>query len=145
MKFKSARIKNYRLLKDVCLSLDDRTTLIVGRNNTGKTSLAEIFRSFLSSTGPKVRFEDFNQTCLTDFEKALKAFKENEEDKPVRLLMPTIELELRIDYKDDENDFGSLADFIVDLDDTLFETCVLVRSEERRVGKECRSRWSQYD
>jgi len=134
MKIKSARIKNYRLLKDVCLSLDDRTTLIVGRNNTGKTSLAEIFRSFLSSTGPKVRFEDFNQTCLTDFEKALKAFKENEEDKPVRLLMPTIELELRIDYKDDENDFGSLADFIVDLDDTLFETCVLV-SYQLKDGK----------
>jgi len=134
MKLKSARIKNYRLLKDVCLSLDDRTTLIVGRNNTGKTSLAEIFRSFLSSTGSKVRYEDFNQTCLTDFEKALKAFKENAEDKSVRLLMPTIELELLIDYKDDENDFGSLGDFIIDLDDTLFETCVLV-SYQLKDGK----------
>lgn len=134
MKIKSARIKNYRLLKDVCLSLDDRTTLIVGRNNTGKTSLAEIFRSFLSSTGPKVRYEDFNKTCLTDFEKALKAFKENAEDRSVRLLMPTIELELLIDYKDDENDFGSLGDFIIDLDDTLFETCVLV-SYQLKDGK----------
>ena len=104
------------------------------RNNTGKTSLAEIFRSFLSSTGSKVRYEDFNQTCLTDFEKALKAFKENAEDKSVRLLMPTIELELLIDYKDDENDFGSLGDFIIDLDDTLFETCVLV-SYQLKDGK----------
>ncbi len=67
MKIQSARIKNYRLLKNVCLTLDDRTTLIVGRNNTGKTSLAEIFRSFLSPAGPKVRYEDFNQShcCLT--------------------------------------------------------------------------------
>jgi putative ATP-dependent endonuclease of OLD family len=126
MKIKSARIKNYRLLKDVCLSLDDRTTLIVGRNNTGKTSFAEIFRSFLSSAGPKVRYEDFNQSCLAEFEKALKAFKEGKEDEAVRLLMPAIELQLLIHYKDDENDFGALGDFIIDLDDTLFETCVLV-------------------
>ena len=26
----------------------------------------------------------------------------------------------------------------------LFEYCILCRSEERRVGKECRSRWSPY-
>lgn len=134
MKIKSARIKNYRLLKDVCLSLDDRTTLIVGRNNTGKTSLAEIFRSFLSSMGPKVRYEDFNQSCLAKFEKSLNAFKEGKEGEAVRLLMPTIELELLIDYKDDESDFGSLGDFIIDLDDTLFETCVLV-SYQLKDGK----------
>ena len=134
MKIKSARIKNYRLLKSIFLSLDGGTTLIVGRNNTGKTSLAEIFRSFLSPTGPKVRYEDFNQTCLADFEKALKAFNQNTEDEAVRLLMPTIELELIIDYKDDENDFGALGDFIIDLDDTLFETCVLV-SYQLKDGK----------
>lgn len=134
MKIKSARIKNYRLLKDVCLSLDERTTLIVGRNNTGKTSLAEIFRSFLSSAGPKVRYEDFNQSCLGEFEKALKAFKEGKEDEAVRLLMPVIELQLLIHYKDDENDFGALGDFIIDLDDTLFETCVLV-SYQLKDGK----------
>ncbi|EGG94679.1 hypothetical protein IMCC1989_2484 [gamma proteobacterium IMCC1989] len=134
MKIKSARIKNYRLLKDVCLSLDDRTTLIVGRNNTGKTSLAEIFRSFLSSTGPKIRYEDFNQSCLAEFEKALNAFKDDQEGEAIRLLMPTIELELLIDYKDDESDFGALGYFIIDLDDTLFETCILV-SYQLKDGK----------
>lgn len=134
MKVKSARIKNYRLLKDICLTLDDRTTLIVGRNNTGKTSLAEIFRSFLNSTGPKVRYEDFNQSCLAGFEEALNVFMANSEDEKVRPLMPTIELELRIDYKDNEDEFGVLGDFIVDLDDTLFETCVLV-SYQLKDGK----------
>lgn len=134
MKIKSVRIKNYRLLKDVCLTLDNRTTLIVGRNNTGKTSFAEIFRNFLSSTGPKVRYEDFNQSCLAGFEEALNAYNEKAEDKDVRLLVPTIELELRIDYKDDESDFGVLGDFIIDLDDTLFETCVLI-SYQLKDGK----------
>ncbi|CAM4420536.1 ATP-dependent nuclease [Pseudoalteromonas maricaloris] len=134
MKIKSARIKNYRLLKDVSLTLDDRATLIVGRNNTGKTSLAEIFRSFLNPAGVKVRYEDFNQSCLAGFNEALNAYKANREDEEIRPLIPTIELELRIDYKDDEHDFGSLGDFIVDLDDTLFETCVLV-SYQLKGGK----------
>lgn len=134
MRIKSARIKNYRLLKDVSLTLDERTTLIVGRNNTGKTSLAEIFRSFLSPAGAKVRYEDFNQSCLCCFEEALDAFKANIKDEDIRLLIPTIELELRIDYKDDEHDFGTLGDFIIDLDDTLFETCVLV-SYQLKDGK----------
>ena len=134
MKIKSARIKNYRLLKDVYLSLDKRTTLIVGRNNTGKTSLAEIFRTFLSSAGPKVRYEDFNQSCLAGFEDALNGLKVNDKEEDIRRLIPTIELELRIDYKDDENDYGVLGDFIIDLDDTLFETCILV-SYQLKDGK----------
>ncbi|MCB2426491.1 ATP-dependent nuclease [Methylophaga pinxianii] len=134
MKIKKIRIKNYRLLKDVNLTLDDRTTLIVGRNNTGKTSFAEIFRSFLNPAGTKVRYEDFNQSCLKEFEEALKAFKSSAEDQEVRSLMPTIVLELSLDYKDNENDFGVLGDFIIDLDDTLFETCVLV-SYQLKDGK----------
>lgn len=134
MKIKNIRIKNYRLLKDVNLTLDDRTTLIVGRNNTGKTSFAEIFRSFLNSVGPKIRYEDFNQSCLKNFEDALNAFNRSADDQEVRSLMPTIELELQIDYKDNENEFGVLGDFIIDLDDTLFETCVLV-SYQLKGGK----------
>ncbi|EGX6955756.1 AAA family ATPase [Aeromonas hydrophila] len=134
MKIKSIRIKNYRLLKDVCMTLDYGTTLIVGRNNTGKTSFAEIFRSFLNPAGPKVRYEDFNQSCLKMFEIALEEFSGSAEDKDIRALMPTIELELRIDYKDNEDDFGVLGDFIIDLDDSLFETCVLV-SYQLKDGK----------
>ncbi|SJL83946.1 ATP-dependent nuclease [Vibrio palustris] len=134
MKIKSARIKNYRLLKDVYLTLADRTTLIVGRNNAGKTSFAEIFRSFLSQSGAKICYEDFNQSCLAGFEVALNAFMNNHTDEEIRHLIPTIELELRIDYKDDEDDFGALGDFIIDLDDTLFETCILV-SYQLKDGK----------
>ncbi len=134
MKIKSVRIKNYRLLKDVYLTLDDTTTLIVGRNNTGKTSFAEVFRSFLNPLGPKVRYEDFNQSCLQEFEVALGEYGSMAEDYHVRSLMPTIELELHIDYHDDEDSFGVLGDFIIDLDDSLFTTCVLV-SYQLKDGK----------
>lgn len=134
MIIKSARVKNYRLLKDVFLTLDKTITLIVGRNNTGKTSLAEVVRSFLSSSGPKIRYEDFNQSCLTDFEKALLAYKEDTLEENIRPLIPTIELELLLDYTSDKDDYGVLGDFIIDLDDELFETKVLV-SYQLKAGK----------
>lgn len=126
MIIKSAKVKNYRLLKDVFLTIDKTTTLIVGRNNTGKTSLAEVFRSFLSPSGPKVRYEDFNQSCLADFEKALLAYKEENLEENIRLLIPTIELELLLDYTSDKDSYGVLGDFIIDLDEELFETKVVV-------------------
>ncbi|MBF4297162.1 ATP-dependent endonuclease, partial [Vibrio anguillarum] len=84
MKIKNVRIKNYRLLKDVSFSIDEKTTIIVGRNNTGKTSFAEAFRSFLNHAGPKVRYEDFNQSCLSGFEDALNAHQGGAEDDVVR-------------------------------------------------------------
>lgn len=124
MKLKSAKIQNYRLLKNVNLTFDSRTTLIVGRNNAGKTSLAEIFRSFLSQSGPKIKYEDFNQSCLCEFEKALNAFQQKKSEQDIRQLMPSILLELTFDYQEDADDYGILGDFIIDLDDKLFEANV---------------------
>ena len=65
MLIKEVRIRNYRLLKDVKMTLDKRSTLIVGRNNTGKTSVTEIFRSFLAGPSPRLKYEDFNQLSLS--------------------------------------------------------------------------------
>ena len=113
---KEVKIKNYRLLKDVTMTLDERSTLVVGRNNTGKTSLAEIFRSFLSGTSPKIKYEDFNQTALNEFEVALRSFQEGNPEEVVRLLIPTIELCLLVNYTADTDSYGLLGDFIIDLD-----------------------------
>ncbi len=131
MKIIHARVKNFRLLKDVSLTLDSSTTLIVGRNNTGKTSLAEVFRSFISSNAPKIRYEDFNQSSLQEFETALNDFVAEEDEVSVRPLIPTIELELLLDYQDNADDYGVLSDFIVDLDDELYETKVLISYQLR--------------
>ncbi len=69
-----------------------------------------------------------------EFEDALKSFEAKENEENIRSLIPTIELELRIDYRDDKDDFGVLGDFIIDLDDTLFETLILV-SYQLKDGK----------
>jgi predicted ATP-dependent endonuclease of OLD family len=39
VRISQVRVRNFRLLADVTLKLDPKTTLIVGRNNSGKTSL----------------------------------------------------------------------------------------------------------
>lgn len=134
MKIKNVRIKNYRLLKDVSFSIDEKNTVIVGRNNTGKTSFAEAFRSFLNPAGPTVRYEDFNQSCLAGFEDALHALQGGAEDDVVRLMLPTIELELLINYQDNADEYGVLGDFIIDFDDQLFETTILI-SYQLKDGK----------
>lgn len=127
MKVISAKIKNFRKLENVSLSFDDKTTVIVGRNNTGKTSTAEIFRSFLSGNAPSLKYVDFCHSCFNNFIKAIHQFKKDQDDEMnVRRLTPSIDLELIVDYTDDADDYGVLSDFIIDLDENLFHTKILV-------------------
>ncbi len=134
MIIKEVHIRNYRLLKDVKMTLDQRSTLVVGRNNTGKTSLAEIFRSFLAGPKPKLKYEDFNQSSLSEFETALAAFQAGGAEEEVRLQIPAIELELLVDYRDDADIYGVLGDFIIDLDEDLYETKILASYQVKDGG-----------
>ncbi len=125
MKIKKLSIKNYRLLKDVSLSFSDTSTVIVGRNNTGKTSLAEIFRSFFSDSS-KLKYEDFNLQSISEFKKALVAYEDKKEESEIRRLVPSIKLEILIDYSDNQDEYGRLGDFILDLDENQNETKILI-------------------
>lgn len=49
MKITSFALKNYRRLVDVSLVLDDKTTVLVGANNSGKTSCIGALHTFLKS------------------------------------------------------------------------------------------------
>ena len=49
MKITSFVLKNYRRLVDVTLVLDDKTTVLVGANNSGKTSCISALHTFLKS------------------------------------------------------------------------------------------------
>src|SRR2546425_12771897 len=51
---------------------------------------------------------------------------------------------LRLIVFDDQESFHRALDEIPDLVERLLERLLAGRSEERRVGKECRSRWSPY-
>ena len=66
-------VRNFRLLADAELVLEDQTTLIVGRNNSGKTSLSEAIRRFLVDQNPRFQIEDFSIASYDGFCEALKA------------------------------------------------------------------------
>jgi predicted ATP-dependent endonuclease of OLD family len=73
MKISKIKIKNYRLLKDFELDLENDLSLVIGKNNCGKTSLLSILGKFLSRSNGDFSSNDFN----TDFQKELKNIIKN--------------------------------------------------------------------
>ncbi|WP_330958632.1 AAA family ATPase [Burkholderia thailandensis] len=43
MRIAKIKVEGFRLLQDVEIMLESNSTVIVGRNNSGKTSLTDIF------------------------------------------------------------------------------------------------------
>ncbi|WP_051605693.1 ATP-dependent endonuclease [Polaribacter sp. Hel_I_88] len=116
MKLTTIKIKNFRLLKEVNINLSDELTVVVGRNNSGKTSLTELFSRLLSDK-PLFRAEDFSLESVYNFWKAFQLFKEKKE---YLNLVPNIQIQFIIDYTQDHN-LGSLSPFIIDLNPECFE------------------------
>jgi putative ATP-dependent endonuclease of OLD family len=125
MKIRDITVKNFRLLEDVSLCLENDTTLIVGRNNCGKTSLTELFRRLLAESSPKFRLEDFSLGTHERFLEARELFTNDEEENVVRERLPAISIALGIEYLADE-DLGTLSDFIVDLNDACTTAKIVV-------------------
>jgi predicted ATP-dependent endonuclease of OLD family len=129
MHIRSAKITNFRLLADVELCLEKRTTVIVGRNNSGKTSLAEVMRRLLSDSKPNFTLEDFSNSSYEGFCSALQAKNDGADEAVIRALIPAIELKLVFKYDLAQSDFGPLASFIIDLDENCSEAIVVIRFE----------------
>ena len=129
MYIRRVTVRNFRLLADVELVLEDPTTLVVGRNNSGKTSLSELIRRFLVDQTPKFQIEDFSNASYDNFCAALKAKRSGQPDPDVRSLVPCIELRLLFRYDPDQPDLGPLSDFVIDLDPECDEALVVARYE----------------
>lgn len=120
-------IKNFRILKEVQISLEERTTVIVGRNNSGKTSLTEIFRLFLSENSPKFSLEDFTLSEHEQFWNAFLYMNEGKADDEIREALPFIEMRLTISYDVNAITLGPLSDFIIDLNPDCSEVVAVIR------------------
>lgn len=117
MKIKEVIVQNFRLLENVEICLEEDTTLIVGRNNSGKTSLTELFRRLLDEQSSRFRLEDFSLGTHEKFWQALELFRADEDNEIVRDTLPEISVTLTIEYADEEG-LGALSEFIVDLDES---------------------------
>jgi predicted ATP-dependent endonuclease of OLD family len=59
MKIEKIVIKNYRLLKDFKIDLENNISLVIGKNNTAKTSFLLLLNKFLNDN-KRFSFDDFN-------------------------------------------------------------------------------------
>lgn len=128
-------IKNFRLLANTELVLESDSTVIVGRNNSGKTSLAEIIRRFLKDSNPKFQIEDFSNTSYDDFCNALQSKNDGKNDDEIRKLIPSIELKLFVQYNHNLP-LGPLNEFVIDLDPASNQALIVVRYELKDGGIE---------
>jgi predicted ATP-dependent endonuclease of OLD family len=133
MKIKSIKIKNFRLLHNISLQLEDETTVVVGRNNCGKTSLSDIIRKFLSERGT-FEIEDFSSACYDEFCAAHRAHLNGADVEEVRALVPSIDLRLHVSFDPTVPEFGPLREFVIDTDDNCAEA-VLVCSRSLADGQ----------
>ncbi|MDX1914043.1 MAG: AAA family ATPase [Methylophilus sp.] len=56
MKINKIEINNFRLLQNLILDLEEDLSLVIGKNNTGKTSILSILDKFLNTNSDKKRF-----------------------------------------------------------------------------------------
>ncbi|MDW9626912.1 ATP-dependent endonuclease (plasmid) [Sinorhizobium meliloti] len=126
MQLHKISVKNFRLLHDVEVLLEPRTTVIVGRNNCGKTSLTEVVKRLLHDKTAVFRLEDFAFCCHNKFWEAFLAFKNAAEEQDVRLLLPSIEIKLSFTYGP-ADPLGLLSEFVIDLDPDCSEAVVVGR------------------
>ena len=122
MKLVLLNIRNFRLLRDTSISTNDAesVTVLVGPNNSGKTSVAEALMLFIGSTDKKFSAYDFSVSCRLEFENAqppILAADSDEKFVEAVKNFPTIELDLHFEYGDTPADLTVASDLLMDLDE----------------------------
>lgn len=117
IKLVSVCVEGFRLLERVEIAIENGATVIVGRNNSGKTSLTEVFDRFFGEQTGRFRLEDFAAAVRPKF-MAAKALRDSGESSPDAVLaeLPIIALMLTFSYSQDAGDLGPLSPFVIDLD-----------------------------
>ena len=128
MQLKKIEIRNFRLLHKVELLLEKQTTVIVGRNNSGKTSLTEVVSRVLGERNAVFALEDFSSASHDCFWDAFQSKAKGDEPEQTRALLPTIEVVFTFEY-DASGDYGTLTDFVLDLDPNCTEAQAVVAYE----------------
>lgn len=128
MKLTTVKATNFRLLREIEISLNQECTVIVGRNNSGKTSLTELFKRLVADEAPKFQLEDFSLLAHEAFMETWKSWAAGSSEETVRKLLPYIEINFFVDYEG-EADYGPLSPFIIDLNVDCHMAHVRVRYE----------------
>lgn len=121
MKIEKAEIKNFRKLKDCSISFSSEQTILVGANNSGKTSAIKALKLFLSEKdqGDTFKYTDFtfdNWSSLN--ERAINWLNENsimskeEEEQEWNRYCPVLDLIIDVE----SSEIHHVIDFLPSLD-----------------------------
>ncbi|WP_336518165.1 ATP-dependent endonuclease [Pollutibacter soli] len=113
MKIFKIEITNYRLLRNFSVDLEDELSLVIGKNNTGKTSILSSLEKFLNqSEKNKFTFDDFNIV----FKNSLKALINQADDlSEADYEVTHMSLKLFIEYTEADN-LANVSRVMMDLD-----------------------------
>ncbi|TXD50189.1 MULTISPECIES: ATP-dependent nuclease [unclassified Polaribacter] len=146
MKIKKIEVKNFRLLEEVICNLEADITLIVGKNNTGKTSFFEAIK-LATSTDGKFIFEDFSQSTYATFKAVYSKYLESKTDgiteedrdgleKQLIVEVPKIKINYEIQYNKANNEsLVELSEFITDLEDARNDATICISFEPKNTLK----------
>ena len=109
MLIRKIKIQNFRLLKDFSIDLGEDLSLVIGKNNTGKTSLLSLLERFLAGKQNNFTFHDFNIEFQEEIEETLSKDIAKEDYNNLG-----INLKIYIEYLKSDN-LGNLSDLILNL------------------------------
>jgi predicted ATP-dependent endonuclease of OLD family len=140
MKIASIGVRNFRLLKEFKVHLEDELSVVIGKNNTGKTSLLSALGKFLGSgESRRLSFDDISTDQRESLRRVLTASDNVEDDQ----LLFSVGLELTIEYGN-ADDLSTVAKLITNLDPN--DTRIVLDFCYELVGKrlnDLRSKWQE--
>ena len=117
MRIERIDIRNFRRLEEVRAGIEERETIFVGPNNSGKTSATAVFKCFLGQQ--KFRIYDFSVARIADID----AFGAEAEGAT----LPTIELDVWFKVDPDTIEFGRAFTLLPNLSDNFDRLGVRLR------------------
>ena len=130
MRLSKIRIFNYRLLIDTELEVHKDTTLIVGRNNTAKTSSMDCIRTILN--GKEFTYDDFPIDKRRELYSLIEKFmSKNISFDELCKKIPVTSIEFVVDYSSEDinEQLGALSPFIIDIDFDINEALIRVENK----------------
>lgn len=126
MKIRKVHLRNFRRLQDVEIGFENDETVLVGPNNSGKTSATAAFRLFLIRSDFKLH--DFSAPRISDFD----AF--GSQDDADGDTLPAIEMDLWFSI-DPNVEFGRVFSLVPNVSADLEEVGVRLRYSVKDAGK----------
>ena len=129
MKIKVVHVMNFRKIIDAEINMEDNITVIAGANNSGKTSLVELFNAVFGSQKGKFCKDDIPaEACYNWSEQVYPVFatafqsgkKQGETLEDIfaqieeAIVIPPITLRVEVDYDKDQDDIRYFADYIME-------------------------------